>query len=290
MTAFKSAWDFLSTLNKEFVVDDFCPKCQGTGDQDEYNWKRESFECDKCDGKGRGFFDDIDDGYVLPIKEREDLTEDDFNYLTDMHDMEFDDYVAEYLADLANPYYARSRDFGYTHKIPYFTRSEDVVEDIWALTKMPFYHGTTSKYDDSIKEEGLDPANNLSALEQHTLDDLYSWLEEHGFDYDDFDPDKDWTWLSLDNPLATMPYAMTTNNNAGVRRFSPIVYEIDDDIDVVEDVMNDGEFRGAYRTDEVIPPEKIREYFRFRPMNNEESYSEYREKLREALKQRAGES
>lgn len=240
--------------------------------------------------KDEEFVDDVDDDYVLPIKEHEDMTEDDMNYILDLHDMEWGDYLDDYLHLLANPKQGLLELFGDTSKIPYFTRSEDVVEDIWALIKMPFYHGTTSKYDDSIKEEGLDPANNLSALEQHTLDDLYSWLEEHGFDYDDFDPDKDWTWLSLDNPLATMPYAMTTNNNAGVRRFSPIVYEIDDDIDVVEDVMNDGEFRGAYRTDEVIPPEKIREYFRFRPMNNEESYSEYREKVREALKQRAGES
>lgn len=133
--SFETAWDFLSTLNKEFVVDDFCPKCQGTGDQDEYNWKRKSFECDKCDGKGRGFFDDIDDGYVLPIKEYEDLTDDDMNYMRDLHDREYADYLDDYLADLADPYHARTRDFGYVHKIPYFTRSEDIVEDVWTLMK-----------------------------------------------------------------------------------------------------------------------------------------------------------
>ena len=98
MTAFESAWGFLSTLNKEFV-------------------------------------DDVDDDYVLPIKEQMDLTEDDWNFLLDQHDREALDYVEYYLRDLQNPKKTILQDFGDTSKIPYFTRSEDVVEDVWTLMK-----------------------------------------------------------------------------------------------------------------------------------------------------------
>jgi len=157
----------------------------------------------------------------------------------------------------------------------------------WDLLKMPFFHGTSSKYDEDIKEQGLDPSNNMSSLEQHSLDDLYAWLEEHDLDYDDFDPDEDWTWFSKDNPRATMAYALASNNNAGASRHSPIIYEVDDDIDVVEDLMNDGNFRGSYRTNQEISPSKIKEWLRFRPMEHLEPYDKYRDELREAIKQKA---
>ena len=31
-----------------------CPECKGTGEQEKYNRKRESYECEMCDGTGRG--------------------------------------------------------------------------------------------------------------------------------------------------------------------------------------------------------------------------------------------
>ncbi len=163
----------------------------------------------------------------------------------------------------------------------------EAFDRAWGLVKMPYFHGTSSKYDKEIKETGLDPSNNLSSLEQWNIEDLDAWLEEHELDFEDFDPDKDWTWFSKDNPKATMAYALSSNNNAGISRFSPIIYEIDDSIDVLEDLNNDGEFRGSYRTDETVPPHKIKEWFRFRPGQKGEPYYDYREKLREAIKQKA---
>ena len=31
-----------------------CPECKGTGEQDKFNRKRGSFECEMCNGTGRG--------------------------------------------------------------------------------------------------------------------------------------------------------------------------------------------------------------------------------------------
>jgi hypothetical protein len=85
--------------------------------------------------KDEGFVDDVNDDYVLPIKEQMDLTPDDWNYLLELHDQEALDYLEHYLRDLQNPKKTILQDFGDTSKIPYFTRSEDVVEDVWALMK-----------------------------------------------------------------------------------------------------------------------------------------------------------
>tara|TARA_Y100001937_G_scaffold13467_3_gene17753 strand:+ start:1097 stop:2581 length:1485 start_codon:yes stop_codon:yes gene_type:complete len=85
--------------------------------------------------KDEEFVDDVDDDYVLPIKEQMDLTPDDWNYLLEQHDREALDYLEYYLRDLQNPKKTILQDFGDTSKIPYFTRSEDLVEDVWALMK-----------------------------------------------------------------------------------------------------------------------------------------------------------
>ena len=65
---------------------------------------------------------------------------------------------------------------------------------------------TTTRNAD-IEEFGLDLSESMSDLEQESLDDLESWLEEHDLDYADFDPDKRWLWFAEDRPLATMAYA-----------------------------------------------------------------------------------
>jgi hypothetical protein len=168
----------------------------------------------------------------------------------------------------------------------------NAFDQAWDLiVKMPYYHGTSTRFEDEIKEVGLDPSESLSSLEQEDLDDLEGWLEEHDFDYDDFDPDENWMWFAKDNPLATMAYALATNNQYGSDRHSPVIYEIaDDDVyDAVPDYRNDGVFRGSYRSKYEVSPDKIKEFFRFRPMERGEGYDEYRTEMREAIKQRMGE-
>jgi len=164
----------------------------------------------------------------------------------------------------------------------------EAFESAWALLKMPYFHGTTTRNAEDIEEFGLDPSESMSDLEQESLDDLESWLEEHDLDYADFDPDKEWLWFAKDRPLATMAYALQSNNRAGANRFSPIIYEVDDNIGyyAVPDLRNDGEWRGSYRTEHAVDPDQIKEFLRFRPYQRGESYDDYRDEFREAIRQK----
>ena len=158
----------------------------------------------------------------------------------------------------------------------------------WSLLKMPYFHGTTTRNAEDIEEFGLDPSESMSDLEQESLDDLESWLEEHDLDYADFDPDKRWLWFAGRQTSCDYGLPLQSNNRAGASRFSPIIYEVDDDIDyyVVPDLRNDGEWRGSYRTEHVVEPDQIKEFLRFRPYQSGESYDDYRNEFREAIRQK----
>lgn len=164
-------------------------------------------------------------------------------------------------------------------------------DQAWDLIKMPYYHGTSTKYEDEIRQRGLDPSESMASLEQESLEEsLHDWLEFHGHDYEDFDPDAGWIWFAQDDPLATLTYAQAANNHAGSRRFSPVIYEVDNNLrhQLVPDVRNSGVFRGSYRTRDLVEPNRLKEYFRFRPQDSGEDYDKYTKALRQALKERMG--
>jgi len=169
--------------------------------------------------------------------------------------------------------------------------SSRVFMKAWDLLKMPYYHGTSTKYEDEIRERGLDPSESMSSLEQASLEeDLHDWLERHGLEYEDFDPDVGWMWFAQDDPSATATYAQAANNFAGSRRFAPIIYEVGDDLknQLVPDLRLSGGFRGSYRTRDKVSPTRLKEYFRFRPMESGEDYDDYSKAFRQAIKERMG--
>ena len=131
-----------------------------------------------------------------------------------------------------------------------------VFDRAWSIVKMPpYYHGTSSKYLDSIRQRGLLPT---SIEESH-------WKDVSDVPHDE-KPKVFFSASENDALLYSLLYGTSdrpeyTDDEAFSYPHRPIVLEIDDE---VEDLLGFGRNKGYgdYQVMEKIPPELLSVIFR----------------------------